>query len=100
MKKGIVWFVSRHPGARDYARHIGLPIDRWTNHLNTHDVMEGDIIYGTLPLMDIFALNQRDIAYFHLVIQLDEKQRGVEISLSEMLAMHIQFRQIFITTGA
>lgn len=46
-----VWFVSRHQGAIDWAvRESGFAIDRFEPHLNTDEVVNGDVVLGTLPL--------------------------------------------------
>ncbi len=44
------WFVSRHPGALDWARQQGLAVDRWVPHLEPADVQPGDTVAGTLPV--------------------------------------------------
>ncbi|MBN8507904.1 MAG: CRISPR-associated protein Csx16 [Burkholderiales bacterium] len=43
-----VFFVSRHPGAVEWARRQGLQVDRWVGHLHACEVQAGDTVAGTL----------------------------------------------------
>ena len=40
------WFITRHPGARDWAEREALKIDRYCAHLDPQDVQAGDTAFG------------------------------------------------------
>ncbi len=82
-----VWFVGRHPGAKEWAIHEGLPIDVWVEHL-TDQANKGDTVVGTLPINRVAALNQQGIRYIHLSLELPREWRGKELDYSMMQACH------------
>ena len=43
-----VYFVSRHPGARAWARHQGLHAT--LEYLDADQTQPGDVVMGTLPV--------------------------------------------------
>jgi hypothetical protein len=43
-------FLSRHPGAVEWARRRGLVVDQWLAHLEVAQVQPGDTVIGTLPI--------------------------------------------------
>ncbi|PJC04222.1 MAG: CRISPR-associated protein Csx16, partial [Gallionellales bacterium CG_4_9_14_0_8_um_filter_55_61] len=45
-----VWFVSRHPGAVDWAKTQGIAVDRWVAHLVLSEIEACDTVIGTLPV--------------------------------------------------
>jgi CRISPR-associated protein Csx16 len=44
------FFVSRHPGALEWAAQRGIPIDHQVEHLDVSAVRPGDSVIGTLPV--------------------------------------------------
>ena len=57
-QSGTTWFVSRHPGAIDWAKRQGLNIGPWVEHLDPAKMEVGDTVIGTLPVR-----NDNDLAY-------------------------------------
>jgi len=45
-----IYFVSRHPGAIDWAQGEALTIDQFVPHLNLALVQAGDTVIGSLPV--------------------------------------------------
>lgn len=80
-----VWFVSRHPGAIDWARQQGLQIDRWVTHLDTGAPEPGDTIIGSLPAGTAAELCARGIRYLHLQLDLPEEWRGRELTKEQLV---------------
>ncbi len=78
------WFVTRHEGAKVWAKQQGLIIDHSITHLNMNDIQSGDIIIGTLPINIIYAVNQKRGRYFHLSLELPPESRGKELSAEDM----------------
>lgn len=79
-----IWFVSRHPGARAWALERELKVDHWCDHLDITQVVEGDVVIGTLPLPIAVAVCRCGAEYWHLAIELPAELRGVELSANEL----------------
>jgi CRISPR-associated protein Csx16 len=80
------WFVSRHPGALDWARQQGLAVDRWVPHLEPADVQPGDTVAGTLPVQLAAEVCARGARYLHLRVDLPADARGRELQAHELQA--------------
>lgn len=78
------WFVSRHPGALEWATQQGLQVDRQVPHLNPAQVQAGDIVIGTLPVHLAAAVCQRDAHYVNLSLDLPAHWRGRELNANEL----------------
>ena len=78
------WFVSRHPGAVDWARQQGLAVDRWVPHLEPADVCPGDTVAGTLPVQLAAEVCARGARYLHLRVDLPLHDRGRELDADEL----------------
>jgi CRISPR-associated protein Csx16 len=73
------FFITRHPGALDWARSQGIAFDRHVTHLNAAEVTPGDVVLGSLPVHLAAAICQRGARYFNLSLDLPEKLRGREL---------------------
>ena len=80
------WFITRHPGARDWARSVGLRIDRQCAHLDPAEVRTGDTVIGTLPVHLAAEVCQRGARYLHLSLNVPENARGHELDADGMRA--------------
>ncbi len=77
-------FVTRHPGARDWARRRGLPVDRFVTHLDPAQLQPGDRVIGTLPVNLVAEIQQRGCDYIHLSLQLPAGLRGKELDADQL----------------
>ncbi len=78
------YFISRHPGAVEWARESGISVDRQLAHLDIADVKGGDWVIGTLPVhlaAEVCALGAR---YFHLALEIPPEWRGRELSAEDL----------------
>lgn len=80
------FFVSRHPGAADWAREQGLVVDRAVVHLDPAEVQAGDVVIGTLPVNLAAEVCARGGRYLHLSLDLPADWRGRELSAADMRA--------------
>ena len=80
------WFITRHPGARQWAETQGLAIDRHAIHLDPAEVAPGDTVIGTLPVHLAAEICQRGARYFNLSLDLPASARGRELAVDELLA--------------
>ncbi|HMZ71966.1 MAG TPA: CRISPR-associated protein Csx16 [Burkholderiaceae bacterium] len=80
------FFVSRHPGAADWALEQGLAVDRAVAHLDPAEVEAGDVVIGTLPVNLAAQVCARGARYLHLTLDLPADWRGRELSAADMAA--------------
>lgn len=79
-----VWFVSRHPGALQWAEEEGLQIDSCVDHLDVAQLAKGDTVIGTLPVNLAAEVCERGAAYLHLSLDLPLAQRGADLDADTM----------------
>jgi CRISPR-associated protein Csx16 len=90
------WFVSRHPGAVEWARQQGLAIDRWVPHFEPADIRPGDTVAGTLPVQLAADVCARGARYLHLSLDLPLHDRGREIDAGELARRGVQLQRFDI----
>lgn len=78
------WFVSRHPGAIEWAARQGLRVDRLLDHLDPAIVQTGDIVIGTLPVNLAAEVCARGARFFNLSLDLPPEARGRELSADDL----------------
>jgi CRISPR-associated protein Csx16 len=78
------WFISRHPGAIDWAKRQHLSVDRFEPHLDIALIHVGDTVIGSLPVNLAAKVCARDAAYWHLSLALPAAMRGVELSADKL----------------
>ena len=44
------YFITHHPGARQWAAQEGIRVDDLVDHLDVNLIRPGDVIIGTLPV--------------------------------------------------
>ncbi len=80
-----IYFITRHPGAVDWAKSQGIHYDQHTEHLLAMDQLAaGDVVIGTLPINMVFELNSRGIRYQHLALDIPRELRGIELSAQQL----------------
>lgn len=77
-------FVTRHPGAVDWAARQGIAA-RMVAHLDTGTVGPGDTVMGTLPVHLVAEVCARGARYLHLSLDLPAEARGRDLSADEMV---------------
>lgn len=78
------FFVSRHPGAIEWARRRGLTVDRFVRHLTPEEIVPSDVVIGTLPVHMAGEVCARGAAYLHLALDLPAEARGRELGADEL----------------
>ena len=79
-----IWFVSRHPGALEWALCNGIAFDRHIAHLDTESVAAGDTVIGSLPVNLAAEVCNRGAAYWNLSMRIAAQDRGRELSAKEL----------------
>ena len=78
------WFVTRHPGAVEWAARQGLHIDRHVAHLDPQGIALGDTVIGVLPVNLAARICERGARYLNLSLDLPAEARGRELSADEL----------------
>ncbi|WP_354671191.1 CRISPR-associated protein Csx16 [Thiohalobacter sp. IOR34] len=81
---GKTWFVSRHPGAVEWAQRQGIAVDNMVDHLDPEQVEAGDTVIGTLPVHLAARICERGARYWHLTLNLTADMRGRELSADDL----------------
>lgn len=87
----MIWFVSRHPGAREFARRLGMRWDAEASHLDAPQVGAGDRVYGTLPCPLAAAVCAAGAEYWHLEVPVPATLRGRELSADDLAEAGARF---------
>jgi CRISPR-associated protein Csx16 len=81
------WFISRHPGAIDWARREGLPVDEYVAHLDPVRIRAGDTVIGSLPVNLAARVCAAGAQYLHISLELPAHLRGRELSADELTTL-------------
>ncbi|MFN6961652.1 MAG: CRISPR-associated protein Csx16 [Rhodocyclaceae bacterium] len=73
------WFVSRHPGAIEWAARQGLVVDRQVAHLDIKEVQAGDTVIGILPVHLAAEVCARGARFLNLSLDVPPDARGQEL---------------------
>ena len=79
-----VFFVSRHPGAQQWAAEENIAVDAVIAHLDLDEIQPGDVVIGTLPIHLAARVCQRGGRYLHLSLELPPDWRGRELSAADL----------------
>ncbi len=80
------YFISRHPGAREWAAGEGIAVDRVLAHFDPDCVRPGDVVLGTLPIHLVARVCARGGRYLHLSLEIPPEWRGRELSAADLRA--------------
>jgi len=78
------YFVTRHPGARDWAEQEGIAVDELVDHLEVERIRSGDTVIGSLPVNLAAEVCARGGHYLHLTLELPAELRGKELTAADM----------------
>lgn len=91
------WFITRHPGAIDWARAQQLQVDHFVDHLDPARVRAGDTVMGSLPVHLAADICERGARYLHLSVDLPAECRGRELSVDELRQFNARLRPFLVT---
>ena len=77
-------FVTRHAGAREWAKRQGIIVDEVAEHLDPECINPGDLVIGSLPVHLVAEICRRGGRYKHLSMDIPPGHRGQELSADDM----------------
>jgi len=92
-----VLFVTRHPGAREWAHQQGLEVDALVDHLDIDRVQPGDEVIGSLPVNLAARICERGGRYLHLSLDLPRELRGRELTAQQMQQCNARIEEYRVT---
>lgn len=94
-----IHFVTRHPGAIQWARAHGVAFDRAVDHLDAEEVAAGDIVIGVLPPALAAAVCARGARLFALTLQVPRALRGQELDAATLEQLDAQLQEFTVLAG-
>lgn len=91
-----IFFISRHPGAKEWAKRQHLTVDEWVTHLSQDQIRPGDTVIGSLPVnlaAQVCAIGAR---YLHLSLELPANLRGRELTADTLEQLHAHLEEFII----
>lgn len=80
----VTYFITRHPGAIEWAERQGIHIDQRLDHLAVEQIQPGDRVLGTLPANLAAEVCARGGEYYHLALQMPAEARGRELTADDL----------------
>ena len=90
-------FVTRHPGALDWAAGESVAVDAVVAHFDPDTIQPGDVVIGTLPIHLAARVCQRGGRYLHLSLELPPEQRGRELSAADLRQCGARLEEFRVT---
>lgn len=81
---GKTYFISRHPGAVEWAARRGLRVDEVIEHLDIATIQGGDTVIGTLPIHLAAEVCARRARFLYLSLDLPAEARGRELTADDL----------------
>ncbi len=78
------YLITRHPGAVEWVRKQGLPVDVELPHLDVSVIQPGDVVIGILPTHLAYQVCARGGKFYHIAVDLPPEARGKEFNSIEM----------------
>ena len=94
-----IWFVSRHPGALEWAARQGLQIGRFATHLDPAEVRGGDTVIGSLPVNLAAVVCQRGGRYLNLSVVVPAELRGKELGADQLERLGARLEEYDVGMG-
>lgn len=91
------YFISRHPGAIEWAARQHMQVDRRIAHLDPTIVKAGDTVIGSLPVNLAAQVCAKGAAYWHLSLELPAELRGQELSADDLAQRGARVEQFNVT---
>lgn len=90
------FFVTRHPGALDWANAAGIAFDVRVLHLDPANVGAGDTVIGSLPVHLAAEVCARGARYLNLSLDLPANLRGRELDAATLAELNARLEEYIV----
>ena len=91
------YFITRHPGAIEWAARQGIAVDVCLKHLDNLCMLQsGDTVAGILPVNLAAEVCARGVRYLHLSLELPPEARGRELTAGEMTVYGARLEEFMV----
>lgn len=87
------YFVTRHPGAIDWAKAAGIAYDEHIPHLDPAIIAPGDVVIGSLPVHLAAEVCARGGRYLNLSLDLPAHLRGRELDAATLAEINARLEE-------
>lgn len=91
------YFISRHPGAIEWAARQHIQVDQRLAHLDPAILKAGDAVIGSLPVNLAAQVCAAGATYWHLSLELPVELRGLELSADDMMRLNARVERFNVT---
>ncbi len=91
------YFITRHPGASDWADEEGFKVDALIAHLDPETIQPNDMVIGTLPIHLAARVCERGGRYLHLSLEIPPDWRGQELSSADLRRFGARLEEYRVT---
>lgn len=91
------YFVTRHPGAVEWASQQGIQVDKPVDHFEPVTVKPGDTVIGSLPVNLVAEVCQRGGRYLHLSLDSTREIRGKELTAEDMVHCNARLEEFVVS---
>lgn len=89
-------FISRHPGARQWAEQQGIQVDFLYRYFDPRMVRPGDLVIGSLPVNLAARVCELGGRYRHLSLASPPARGGDALSAADMRAFGARLEEYLI----
>lgn len=96
----MIYFVSRHNGAKEWAEKQGMKIDEIQAHIDANFVEklhDGDLVVGNVPMQFVADICAKGARYIHLTVNVPAEWRGRDLSCADMEALNPLLEEYQVT---
>ena len=96
MHKMTTWFVSRHPGAKEWIKKQSISIDYFVEHIDIHMISSGDTVIGNVPLQLAAQICAKGARFICLSVTVPSTLRGHELTKDVLTHLKCSLKEFYV----
>lgn len=91
------FIITKHSGAVQWVQNKGIEHDCYLEDANRiQELKAGDVVVGTLPIHVVYELNQRDINYLHIALDIPPELDGQILDAAQLEACNPRLESYYL----